>query len=92
MPVVHTREQLAAAWQYALPTGKPFLVSAALLRGNSAIMAKVRLQQVVKADRDAFGDGKWVKVSDGFYFEWPLDEPRPVFVAKKPRYRWERRR
>lgn len=92
IPVVETREQFAAAWKYALPTGKPFLVSAALLRGQSAILAKARLHQIVKADRESCGDGKWVKVSEGMYFSWPMGEPEPVFIGCKPRYRWERRR
>lgn len=59
---------------------------------DPSMVAKHRLRAIVRTDREACGDGKWVKVSEGFYFEWPLDEPRPIFVANKPRYRWERRR
>lgn len=59
---------------------------------DSAMVAKHRLRAITRTDRRACDDGKWTKVSEGYYFEWPLSEPEPVFVAKKPRYRWERRR
>ncbi|MNV82027.1 hypothetical protein D3C71_1757380 [compost metagenome] len=92
IPVVHTREQFAAAWQYALPTGKPFLVSAALLRGQSAILAKARLHQIIKADRESYRDGKWVEKCHGGLYEIWVGHDMVGYELKKPRYRWERRR
>ncbi|PJL51474.1 hypothetical protein B9Y74_05620 [Stenotrophomonas maltophilia] len=60
--------------------------------GSTSAIAKMRLKSAIRSDRQACGDGKWVKVSEGMYFSWPMGEPEPVFIGCKPRYRWERRR
>ncbi len=51
-----------------------------------------RLRITTRLDREACNDGKWVKVSEGAYFYWPIEAASPTFINEKPRFRWERRR
>ncbi len=84
------KRQCKAAWfRLDLPTDEVLLLAHI---GSTSAIAKMRLKSAVRNDRWDCGDGKWVKVSEGMYFSWPMDEPEPVFVGCKPHYRWERRR
>lgn len=59
---------------------------------DPATVAKHRLRSIVRADRKACGDGKWVCRS---YVDWvgfDVDGSYLFETVGKPRYRWERRR
>lgn len=74
-----------------------------IVRNRSADIAMDRVRSIVRIDRQACGDGKWVKVKDRVLCAVPWQtrlSTNPIvqeFVRHwdrqdKARYRWERRR
>ncbi len=78
------RRQLAGMANAINPINHPYWFSPAQI-------AKARLRWATLTDRWTCGDGRWIKVSPGGFYEVWVGHDMVGYELKKPRYRWERR-